>query len=176
MHITKQHPDVQLHVFKIQRDCVTNTTACNHCGRIFDTMSAMGRHITMKLCQDFDPSVEASTLLHAYPELDEMIRGRDCEGLIQHENLMRILASHCAICQQQFKHRGNLIHHIKTRHAALEQQAQARAMELESTMRGPERKCLCFPAPSQGAQITQMHCTSSDRSFGTLLSTAGFSS
>ena len=155
MHILKRHDAYTEEKFKIERDCIPNTTACAHCGKIFETMTAIERHIKMQKCTEFDPDLVANTLLHAKPTLQTFVDNNDCSGLLADQELLQILSYTCGLCQQEFKFRGNLIHHINTRHATLSQAVQTSTMELEELHRAPDRRCYC--PENAGKRVHRTH-------------------
>ena len=148
LHVAKQHPEVSVPVFQIERDCITNSTACAHCGRIFDSISAVERHINLKLCKEFDQTLAPTTMMTAFPELKDLITIDDCRGVLENSHFRQLLSTQCAVCLQEFRFKGNLSHHIRTRRAKYEVLASQEAIHLQSVFCTAAHPCYCGAEPA----------------------------
>ena len=81
----------------------------------------------------------------------------DCAALLQNPDLLKLLAVTCGICQQEYKHKGNLVHHLNSRHGELVSRATPQSIALEDQHRGSERRCFC-PDQSNRKQARTHKC------------------
>ena len=157
MHMAQHHDLPSPAQFVIERDVIPGSTACSHCGRVFESMTSMARHIKMQLCTEFDPTKESDSLMTRLPELRDLVVNDDCTALLQNSDLLKILAVTCSVCQQEYKHKGNLVHHINSRHGELVSKAASQAIALEDHHRGSDRRCFC-PDTSNRKQARTHKC------------------
>ena len=143
MHMAQHHASPSPYKFVMERDVIPGSTACSHCGRVFESMTTLGRHIRLKLCTEFDANRECETLMDKHHTLANYIQTGNCEALLKDATLLEILSNTCGICQQEYSQKGNLIHHINTRHGTLTTASQNRTLYLEDRFRGTERTCFC---------------------------------
>ena len=157
MHMAQHHDLPSPAQFVIERDVIPGSTACSHCGRVFESMTSMARHIKMQLCTEFDPNKERDSLMTRWPELRHLVMTDDCSTLLQKPDLLKLLAVTCGICQQEYKHKGNLVHHLNSRHGELVSCATPQAITLEDHHRGSDRRCFC-PDQSNRKQARTHKC------------------
>ena len=157
MHMAQHHDVPSPAQFVIERDVIPGSTACSHCGRVFESMTSMARHIKMQLCTEFDPNKERDSLMTRLPELRHLVTTDDCATLLQNPDLLKLLAVTCGICQQEYKHKGNLVHHLNSRHGELVSRATPHSIALEDQHRGSERRCFC-PDQSNRKQARTHKC------------------
>ena len=157
MHKAQIHDMRSPHQFIIERDVIPGSTACAHCGKLCESMTSMARHLKMQFCTEFDANKESDTPLTRFDDLRVLVETGNCAALLQEKNLLQVLSSTCALCQQEFKHKGNLVHHINSRHGSLAVWVQPQVIALEDFHRGPNRSGVC-PGHSNKKQVRTHRC------------------
>ncbi|CAL1148105.1 unnamed protein product [Cladocopium goreaui] len=128
--------------FVESRDALDNTTACAHCGLLFQSMSGLKSHIVQGRCEHFNPNASAETM-----EIDALWRqacleGKLMEVLAPPHNRMRLTIV-CQACGKGCKRAADLSLHLQTSHARLWRQSERLTMILVDALY--QQRCYCNP-------------------------------
>ena len=139
--------------FNESRDVIPGSTACVHCGIIFQTVDGVKSHVVQGRCAHFDPRATAETL-----EVPLSLKQACIEG-----TLHRLLASpmerqrltlRCQLCGKVYQRAADLAGHLQAAHSRLWRQAQRLTQVLVALIYAPGQ-CCCNPSigTKRGAHV-----------------------
>ena len=136
----------QLHglTFNASRDVLPNSTACSHCGIIFQTIDGVKSHVVQGRCQHFDPRAAAETLEVDVAMKQACIDGKLKQYLQSASTRMR-LTIRCQMCGKGYSRAADLAGHLQTAHSRLWRQALRLTQVLVSLLYEPG-DCCCNPS------------------------------
>ena len=88
-------------------------------------------------------------MMTTFPDLKLLVTNDDCAVVLENAQFRQLLSTQCAVCLQEFKFKGNLSHHIRTRHAKYELLASQEAIHLQSVFCTAAHPCYCRIDPVQ---------------------------
>ena len=104
--------------FNASRDSLDNSTACSHCGSVFQTMSGLKSHIVQGRCAFFNPQASSETMEVAPQWREACLDGKFLEVLRPCNNRMRLTVA-CQACGKGCQRAADLALHLQTAHARL---------------------------------------------------------
>ena len=141
-HLQAQH---SLHglSFNESRDALDHSTACSHCGCLFQTMQGLKSHIVQGRCQHFNPQACPETL-----PVDDLWRqacldGKLMEILQSPQNRMRLTIV-CQACGKGCRRSSDLALHLQSSHARLWRLSKRLTQILVAALY--QQQCYCNPS------------------------------
>eukprot|EP00435_Cladocopium_sp_Y103_P073905 s131_g45.t1 len=144
-HLKDQHI-IQLCSYNAARDCLPGSTACAHCGAVFETAEGVRQHINDARCAHYDAS--------ASPETRNMDRNWDfllASGdfrILKHDARRKMSCTlHCQFCFAKYTRQLDLSAHLAQAHTELWMTSHGTLRLLLDTVYGP-LGCMCNPSAS----------------------------
>ena len=135
------------------RDSIDGTSACAHCGQLFQTMGGLRSHVVQGRCMFYNPQASAETR-----EVDDSSKQACLDGkflqVLQDPMLRMRLTVACLACGKGCKRAADLALHLQTAHSRLWRRSQRLTLIMVETF----YKYRCFCNLSSGAHRTQHVC------------------
>ena len=129
--------------FNVSRDSIEHTSACTHCGLIFQTMAGLKTHIVQGRCLHFNPQAATETQEVLDMWKAACLDGQMLEVLRVPANRMRLTVS-CQACGKNCMRAADLSLHLQTSHARLWRQSQRLTMVMVDAFY--KHQCFCNPS------------------------------
>ena len=141
-HLAQQH-DIQVHDWCPARDSLMCSTACAHCGAIFESRSGLQRHILDGRCTQFNPEASPQTLDFAQKWMKIMRQG-DLSRFSLTPGQRQDLTLVCQLCGTRYGRQNDLGAHLQQAHSPLWMASQEMLRFLIQTVQACQG-CQCNP-------------------------------
>ena len=135
------------------RDSLDGTSACAHCGQLFQTLGGLKSHVVQGRCLYFNPQATAET-----KPVDENSKQACLDGklltVLQDPMVRMRLTVICQACGKGCKRAADLALHLQTAHSRLWRKSQRLTLIMVDAFYQHQ----CFCNPSSGVHRTQHVC------------------
>ncbi|CAL1143079.1 unnamed protein product [Cladocopium goreaui] len=135
------------------RDSLDGTSACAHCGQLFQTLGGLKSHVVQGRCLYFNPQATAET-----KPVDENSKQACLDGklltVLQDPMVRMRLTVVCQACGKGCKRAADLALHLQTAHSRLWRKSQRLTLIMVDAFYQHQ----CFCNPSSGVHRTQHVC------------------
>ena len=141
-HLARHH-EIQVHDWCPSRDGLQNSSACAHCGSIFESRSGLQRHILDGRCAQFDPDASPQPLDAASKWMPTLIQGNFTRSALspgQRQDLTLV----CQMCGTRYGRQNDLGAHLQQAHSPLWMASQEMLRFLIQTVQA-KNGCQCTP-------------------------------
>eukprot|EP00435_Cladocopium_sp_Y103_P007033 s5033_g2.t1 len=145
-HVKEAH-GLQLCIYNAARDALPHSTACAHCGAIFETSEGLRQHIADARCPNFDAGA-SSISRDVHTSWHELLSSGDFQSLYQNSSLRLEYTLRCQFCSSRYARSTDLATHLSEAHPDLWMSSQGVLRMLLSTV-FHQFGCCCNPATSQ---------------------------
>ena len=142
-HLQTAHQLHGLH-FNASRDVLPDSTACSHCGVIFQTVDGVKSHVVQGRCKHFDPRAAAETL-EVKAEMKQACLDGKLSQYLRSASTRMHLTIRCQMCGKGYSRAADLAGHLQTAHSRLWRQAIRLTQILVSLIYEPGN-CCCNPS------------------------------
>ena len=143
-HVYKHHQvlDVQVHVFRYDRDSLDGRPTCRHCLHQFPAWTALQRHIQYNKCASFDHTQAMNDDLQALRTgLWPSLQAGDLNAVLAHPEWTGYLLCHCGKCGKRHGRIQDALHHIQLDHQELALHAMGHYQHWKDALQSPCMYC-----------------------------------